>query len=102
MKVRSGLKPPVEMPNTVSHLSAPPLLEVNNLKASILTVRGRLTAVDGVSLSTRPGEITGIVGESGCGKSVLALSILRLLEHSTRWNRKVKSILQTRISFRCT
>jgi oligopeptide/dipeptide ABC transporter ATP-binding protein len=62
----------------------PPLLEVKNLKASFITSRGRLTAVDNVSFSVQPAEITGIVGESGCGKSVLASSIPRLLEHSNR------------------
>jgi oligopeptide/dipeptide ABC transporter ATP-binding protein len=60
-----------------------PLLEIKNLKAAFLTGRGRLTAVDDVSFSVEPGGITGIVGESGCGKSVLVQSILRLLEHSS-------------------
>jgi oligopeptide/dipeptide ABC transporter ATP-binding protein len=63
---------------------AQPLLKVKNLEVSFITGRGRLTAVDNVSFSVQPAEITGIVGESGCGKSVLAQSILRLLEHSNR------------------
>jgi oligopeptide/dipeptide ABC transporter ATP-binding protein len=58
------------------------LLEVKNLKAHFRGPRGRITAVDGVSFSLFPGEITGLVGESGCGKSVTAQSVLRLLEHS--------------------
>ncbi|MDR0708537.1 MAG: ATP-binding cassette domain-containing protein, partial [Spirochaetaceae bacterium] len=85
----SVLKPltPVKTPEAASAPAAStgaaaPFLEVKNLKASFLTGRGRLTAVDGVGFSVRNGEIAGIVGESGCGKSVLALSILRLLEHS--------------------
>jgi oligopeptide/dipeptide ABC transporter ATP-binding protein len=90
MNAFSGLKPPLKMPETTSPLdsldslseSAAPFLEVKNLKASFLTGRGRLTAVNDVSFFIQTGEITGIVGESGCGKSVLALSIMRLLEHS--------------------
>ncbi|MDR0710624.1 MAG: ABC transporter ATP-binding protein [Spirochaetaceae bacterium] len=76
--------PEITSPSGGPPEAAPPLLEVKNLKASFLTGRGRLTAVDGVSFSVQPGEITGIVGESGCGKSVLAQSILRLLEHTNR------------------
>lgn len=63
----------------VSHV---PLLEVKNLKTHFLTERGKVTAVNGVSFEIRPGEIVGIVGESGCGKSVMSQSIIRLLEHS--------------------
>ncbi|MFQ5457504.1 MAG: ABC transporter ATP-binding protein [Myxococcota bacterium] len=56
-----------------------PLLDVRNLQTVFHTPDGRLDAVDGVSLQVRPGETLGIVGESGCGKSVTALSILRLV-----------------------
>jgi peptide/nickel transport system ATP-binding protein/oligopeptide transport system ATP-binding protein len=56
-----------------------PLLEVRNLRTVFHTPEGRLDAVDGVSLEVYPGETLGIVGESGCGKSVTALSILRLV-----------------------
>jgi oligopeptide/dipeptide ABC transporter ATP-binding protein len=59
-----------------------PLLDIQNLKARFRTRRGWVRAVDGVSFSMRRGEIVGIVGESGCGKSVTAQSILRLPEHS--------------------
>ena len=55
------------------------ILEVKNLVSSFQTENGRVTAVDGVSFSLSPGETLGIVGESGCGKSVTALSMLRLL-----------------------
>lgn len=55
------------------------LLEIKDLKTSFLTERGLVTAVDGVSFSIKPGETLGVVGESGCGKSVTAASIMRLL-----------------------
>lgn len=55
------------------------LLEVKALRASIKTKQGYLHAVEDVSFSIEKGEILGIVGESGCGKSMTALSILRLV-----------------------
>jgi oligopeptide/dipeptide ABC transporter ATP-binding protein len=55
------------------------LLSVDNLAVSFATEEGRLTAVESVSFAVAKGEILGIVGESGCGKSVTALSIMRLL-----------------------
>ncbi len=57
----------------------PPLLEIKELITVFDTNRGRIKAVDGVSLSLQPGETLGIVGESGCGKTMLALSIMRLI-----------------------
>ncbi len=57
----------------------PPLLDIKELTTVFETNRGRIKAVDGVSLSLQPGETLGIVGESGCGKTVLALSIMRLI-----------------------
>lgn len=56
------------------------LLEVKNLKIHFDTENGSVTAVDDVSFSVRKGETVGVVGESGCGKSVTAESILRLLD----------------------
>ncbi len=56
------------------------LLEVQNLKTYFRTREGWVHAVDGVSFSIREGEKLGIVGESGCGKSVTALSIMRLIQ----------------------
>ena len=56
-----------------------PLLEVEDLKTHFFTEDGITRAVDGVSFAIGPGETLGIVGESGCGKSVAALSVLRLL-----------------------
>ncbi|HLG61805.1 MAG TPA: ABC transporter ATP-binding protein [Ktedonosporobacter sp.] len=55
------------------------LLEVNNLKTYFFTRGGVVKAVDDVSFTIKPGQTLGIVGESGCGKSVTALSIMRLV-----------------------
>jgi peptide/nickel transport system ATP-binding protein len=60
-------------------MSAELLLSVENLQTQFRTEEGILRAVDGVSFTISPGETLGIVGESGCGKSVTALSIMRLL-----------------------
>ncbi len=55
------------------------LLEVQDLKTYFKVKAGRVRAVDGVSFAIKSGEKLGVVGESGCGKSVTALSIMRLL-----------------------
>ena len=55
------------------------LLKINNLKTHFFTDKGIVPAVDGVSLSVKRGQIIGIVGESGCGKSITSLSILKLV-----------------------
>ncbi|MEE8399303.1 MAG: ABC transporter ATP-binding protein [Desulfobacterales bacterium] len=55
------------------------LLEVKNLKIALKTDESSISIVDGVDLSLEPGKVLGLVGESGCGKSVTALSLLRLL-----------------------
>jgi peptide/nickel transport system ATP-binding protein len=62
-----------------SSASASALLEVNGLKTYFFTRDGVVRAVDGVSFSIGRGETLAIVGESGCGKSVTSLSILRLI-----------------------
>lgn len=56
-----------------------PLLEVKNLKTYFFTEDGVVKAVDGVDFYVNQGEVLGLVGESGCGKSVTSLSIMRLL-----------------------
>jgi peptide/nickel transport system ATP-binding protein len=59
------------------------LIQVIDLKTYFRTLDGEVRAVDGVSLEVKPGETLGLVGESGCGKSVTAFSILRLLPPKT-------------------
>ncbi|MEX0637451.1 MAG: ATP-binding cassette domain-containing protein, partial [Burkholderiales bacterium] len=56
------------------------LLEVKNLQTQFLTSAGVVRAVDGVSYDIDEGETVALVGESGCGKSVSALSIMRLVD----------------------
>ncbi|MFB5193630.1 ABC transporter ATP-binding protein [Neobacillus sp. KR4-4] len=55
------------------------ILEVKNLKTKFKTDMGTVAVVDGVDFSIKPGETLGVVGESGCGKSVTSLSVMRLL-----------------------
>ena len=57
-----------------------PVLSVRNLKVEFPTRRGVLTAVDDVSFDIAPGEVLGVVGESGAGKSVTGAAIIGLLE----------------------
>ncbi len=57
-----------------------PLLEVKNLKTYFFTEDGVVKAVDGVDFYVNPGEILGLVGESGCGKSVTSFSVLQLVD----------------------
>jgi oligopeptide transport system ATP-binding protein len=56
-----------------------PLLAVSNLKTQFFTQDGVVKAVNGISFRLMPGETLGIVGESGCGKSITAMSIMRLI-----------------------
>jgi oligopeptide transport system ATP-binding protein len=57
-----------------------PLIKIDNLKTRFHTEDGIVKAVNGVSYAMDPGEVLGVVGESGCGKSVHALSIMRLIQ----------------------
>jgi peptide/nickel transport system ATP-binding protein len=58
---------------------ASPLLEIRNLKTHFKTDDGMVQAVDGVDITVGRGETVGVVGESGCGKTVTALSVLKLI-----------------------
>jgi len=60
-------------------MNSKPLLEVKDLKTYFFTEDGEVKAVDGVDFEVYPGEVLGLVGESGCGKSVTSFSILRLV-----------------------
>jgi len=76
----------------VEHAGAPPagaapLLAIENLRTYFYTPAGVARAVDGVSLSVGAGETVGVVGESGCGKSVTAMSVLRLIRPPGRIER---------------
>ncbi|MBN1161238.1 MAG: ABC transporter ATP-binding protein [Dehalococcoidales bacterium] len=70
------------------------VLQVEDLHTSFFTRAGEVKAVDGVSFFVREGETFGIVGESGCGKSVTGLSILRLLPEPSGQVTKGKIILE--------
>src|SRR5437763_7372665 len=59
---------------------AEPLLDVRDLTVDYITTRGAARAVDHVSFSIAPGEVFGLAGESGCGKSTVAFAITRLIK----------------------
>ena len=61
------------------NISRDTVLDVRDLRTYFFLRRGIVKAVDGVSFSLRRGEVLGLVGESGCGKSLTALSVMRLL-----------------------
>jgi len=63
------------------------IIQVNNLQTVFNTDDGQVVCVDDVSFGLKPGEIIGIVGESGCGKSVTSLSIIRLLGNKGKVNK---------------
>ncbi len=61
-------------------MATPPLLEIRDLQTWFKTDDGMVRAVDGVSMSINPGETLAVVGESGCGKTVTARSVLKLID----------------------
>lgn len=65
--------------NTTAAGEAGTMLEVTGLKTHFFTAKGTLPAVDDISFTVKKGKILGIVGESGCGKSMTALSLMRLV-----------------------
>jgi ABC-type dipeptide/oligopeptide/nickel transport system ATPase component len=69
------------------------LLRVENLKTYFRTVEGLAHAVDGVSFKIRSNEIFALVGESGCGMSVTALSIIQLVPQPAGLLREARSII---------
>jgi peptide/nickel transport system ATP-binding protein len=66
-------------PGSAAWSEQAPLLEIRDLQVEYLTARGPVRAVDGVSLSIKPGEVFGLAGESGSGKSTVAHAITRIL-----------------------
>src|SRR3990172_3100350 len=66
------------------HRSDRPPLQIQDLRTQFLTQDGTVKAVDGVSYEIGDGKTVGVVGESGCGKSITALSVMRLIEQPGR------------------
>ncbi|MDF1487818.1 dipeptide/oligopeptide/nickel ABC transporter permease/ATP-binding protein [Tessaracoccus caeni] len=70
--------------------TAAPLLEVENLSISFPGAHGDVRIVDNVSFSVRPGETMGLVGESGCGKSITSMAIMGLLPDTARFEGSIR------------
>lgn len=68
---------------------AEPLLEVRNLSISFPGAHGDVRIVDNISFTVRPGETMGLVGESGCGKSITAMAIMGLLPDTARFEGEI-------------
>ena len=79
-------------------MSDAPLLQVDDLRVRFKTQRGLVHAVNGISFEVRRGETLGLVGESGCGKSVTALTTMGILPSAARiasGRRRPRSLLPT-------
>src|SRR5512147_946120 len=76
--------PKLTTQSNTSPWSQEPLLKVEDLKAYFFMDEGTVKAVDGVSFDVHPGKVVGIVGESGCGKSVTMKAVLQILEPSAK------------------
>ncbi len=95
---------PTTEPNTVAPPSSrgQPVLEVRDLHTHFFLRRGIVKAVDGVSFKLHSGEVLGLVGESGCGKSLTALSILRLVPKGAARTVKGEVLLDARDLLTCS
>src|SRR3546814_14920470 len=79
MEVTAGAISPPDTSATAPHADAAKVLQVDGLQTWFYTRRGTVKAVDNVSFHVRAGETLAIVGESGCGTSITALSVMRLI-----------------------
>src|SRR3546814_6423106 len=79
MEVTAGAISPPDTSATAPHADAAKVLQVDGLQTWFYTRRGIVKAVDNVSFHVRAGDPLAIVGESGCGKSIPALSVMRLI-----------------------
>jgi len=66
------------------------LLAIDNLRTSFIQSGQKLTVIEGVSLTVEPGETVGVVGESGCGKSVTSMSIMQLLGRNVEMSGSIR------------
>ncbi len=73
------------------------MLQISNMVTDILTSEDTVRVVDGLSLELSPGEFCALVGESGCGKSMTAFSLLRLLPSTGRVTSGVVTVDGTEI-----
>src|SRR5882672_10438955 len=74
--------PPI--PTAIERVVSEPLLSVRDLRVSFTLDEGLVRAVDGMNFDVMPGQVLGIVGESGCGKSVTMKAVLQLVERPGR------------------